>query len=51
MARRIHTRDDDIATEGRIFDEVHSVTSEDLRLLAATLYGSEQHIEVTRVLS
>lgn len=51
MVRRINTRDDDIAAEGRLFDEVHSVTSEDLRLPAAALYGSDQHIEVTRVRS
>lgn len=51
MVRRIHIRDDDIAAEGRLLDEVCNVTSESMRLLTAALYGSEQHIGVTRVLS
>ena len=51
MVRRIHTRDEDIATNSRLLSALPKVTTEDVQALAAELFGSDQHIEVTRVLS
>ena len=51
MARRIHTPDHDIATQGRRADELSKLTAADVQALADDLYGTGQHIEVARVLS
>ena len=51
MARRIHTPDKDIATQGRRADELSKLTAADVQALADDLYGTGHHIEVARVLS
>ena len=51
MARRIHTPDNEIATQGRRADELSKLTTADVQALADDLYGTGQHIEVARVLS
>ena len=50
MVRRIHTRNEDIATGSHLLSALPNVTTEDVQALAAALYGSDQHIEITRVL-
>ena len=51
IVRRIHTPDSDIPKVSERTGDLSHLTAADIQALAAALYGTGQHIEVTRVLS
>ena len=51
LLRRIHTPDSEIPSISDRVDQLSKLTAADVQALADKLYGTGQHIEVTRVLS